>query len=403
MNDSEAAQRIQELEKANRILQKKLDRAQQGRLQVEESRRRAEAVLSTTIKELRESQNMLEERSQALEQALHDLQGMQTRMLMTEKMSALGVLVAGVAHEINNPVSFIYGNLDYANQYAQDLLRLVDLYQKHYPDPKSEIQDLIESIDLEFMKSDVPNVMNSMKMGAERIKEIVLSLRTFSRMDESEVKAVNLHEGLDSTLTILEHRLKPQPHRPRIEVMRQYGEIPEIECYAGQLNQVFMNIISNAIDALEEYFVEIKNSPSHCPSPPLILTIKTELLEANQQVQICFQDNGPGIPPEVIPQLFDPFFTTKPVGKGTGLGLSISYQIVTEKHNGRLECLSKLGQGTEFIISIPARQSLIQEPAFSTQTAESLETAELISSELLDQSDLVNPTVDQVELEQLSH
>lgn len=307
--------------------------------------------------------------AEQLQQALHNLQQTQAQLVQTEKLSALGHLLAGVAHEINNPVSFIYGNLTFANEYARDLLELVKLYQEHYPDPVEPIQDYRENIDLEFLMQDLPQMLSSMKVGADRIREIVLSLRTFSRSDRGKMQQVNLHEGIESTLVILQNQLKPKSHRPAIEVVKEYGNLPSVECYAGQLNQVFMNILSNAIDALEESLLERPlsvvgssdrhseyNGKSPLEKPPTIW-IRTQISRPHY-VSITIADNGPGMPEAIQTQLFDPFFTTKPVGKGTGLGLSISYQIIVEKHKGQLWCKSQPGQGTEFLIEIPVSQQI---------------------------------------------
>lgn len=274
-----------------------------------------------------------------------------TQLVQSEKMSSLGQLVAGVAHEINNPVSFIYGNLTPANEYIQDLLSLLKLYQKNYPNPLPEIKEQAETIDVDFLIADLPNLLASMKIGAKRIKEIVLSLRNFSRLDEAEMKAVNIHEGIDSTLMILEHRLKPNSERPEIEVIKHYGNLPLVECYPGQLNQVFMNILDNAIDALEAAFANSQKTQD------LQINIITKI-SRSQKVLIRISDNGCGISESAQKRLFEPFYTTKPVGKGTGLGLSISYQIITEKHHGELQCNSVLNQGTEFLIEIPLHQNL---------------------------------------------
>jgi signal transduction histidine kinase len=267
-------------------------------------------------------------------------------------------MVAGIAHEINNPVSFITGNLTHANNYIQDLLNLINCYQEYYPNPFPRIQEYIEEIDLEFLLEDLPKILTSMQMGADRIHEIVLSLRNFSRTDEAQMKPVNIHEGIDNTLLILHNRLKPSGTNPGIMIVKEYGILPLVECYAGQLNQVFMNIISNAIDALES---------SHEPTKNITIStvIWTEDLEVKSSqdepdspspkswVVIRIRDNGPGMAAQVAKHLFEPFFTTKPVGKGTGLGLSISYQIVVEKHGGILKCISEPGKGTEFWIQIP--------------------------------------------------
>ncbi|MEH2116335.1 ATP-binding protein [Nostoc sp.] len=278
-----------------------------------------------------------------------------SQLVHSEKMSSLGQLVAGVAHEINNPVNFISGNIGYANQYIQDLLRLLQLYQQNYPHPATEIQKEIEAIDLNFLIADLPNLLTSMAVGAKRITEIVLSLRNFSRLDEAEMKAVNIHEGIDNTLMILEHRLKPKSNHLTIEVIKEYGDLPLVECYAGQLNQVFMNLLANAIDALQESVENIEWGVGEKALPTLQIRIQTKLTGENQVV-ICIADNGTGIPEKVQKHLFEPFFTTKPIGKGTGLGLSISYQIITQKHQGKLQCISAPGQGTEFVIVIPLNQ-----------------------------------------------
>lgn len=327
-----------------------------------------------TEEALRQSEAQLRRQAENLAKTLKELQQTQSKLVQSEKMSSLGQLVAGVAHEINNPVSFIYGNINYANGYVQELLNLVSLYQKHYPNPLPEIQEKIEAIDLDFLTTDLPKLLVSMKVGADRIKQIVLSLRTFSRMDESEMKAVNIHAGIDSTLMILEHRLKAQSNRPRIEVIREYGDLPLVECYAGQLNQVFMNILSNAIDALESLpSFHVKrvgglsfqaNRPTYQSAnlPTPTICIRTKRVES-KQVDIYITDNGPGIPEDIKQQLFNPFFTTKPVGEGTGIGLSISYRIVTEKHGGSLQCISKPEQGTTFVITIPLRQASLQNSA----------------------------------------
>lgn len=306
-----------------------------------EARKAAEA-------ELNQLNATLVHKNQQIVQALHELKEAQAHLVQAEKMSSLGQLVAGVAHEINNPVSFIAGNLTHVQTYACDLLSLIDLYEQSYPQSVPAIEAEAERIDLPFVQQDLPKLLSSMELGTDRICQIVLSLRNFSRMDEAACKAVDIHEGIDSTLLILQHRLNNQPGQPSIELIKEYGDLPAVECYAGALNQVFMNILSNAIDALEKVSVEKPQSET----APAKIRIRTTALETGW-VEISISDNGPGMTPAVIDQVFNPFFTTKPIGKGTGIGMSISYQIIVDKHQGKLKCRSQSGKGTEFLIQIP--------------------------------------------------
>lgn len=301
---------------------------------------------------LKQTQNQKEE----LIVTLKDLQQAQAQLIQNEKMVSLGQLVAGIAHEINNPVSFIYGNLKSADEYTQNLFSLLDIYQKHYPQSIKVIEEFTNLIELDFLRSDFPKLFKSMMMGAERIRDIVLSLRTFSRLDEASIKAVNIHEGIDSTLMILQSRLNSTQERPQIELIKEYANLPLIECYAGQLNQVFLNILINAIDALEDSVLRGRwtTKKYNLMDNPRIY-IRTQLLEPDQ-VTIRIADNGLGIPEDTLKQIFNPFFTTKPVGQGTGMGLAISHQIITQRHGGSLECISQPGVGTEFIIHIPLIQ-----------------------------------------------
>jgi len=321
---------------------------------------------------LRQSEAKLRRRATQLKLALRELRSYQAKLIQTEKMSSLGQLVAGIAHEINNPINFVYGNLTYAAQYMQDIMELLQLYEEHSPQSQPEIQKKAQEIDLDFIKKDLPKLLSSMKLGTDRIRDLVVSLRNFSRLDEAEMKCVNLHQGIDNTLLILHNQLRATAGRLEIVVKKDYGNLPPVECYAGQLNQVFMNLLSNAIDALEEFR---KLSPARDPDdnlrvhrePPTII-ISTGLKEIRpagntaasspliSQAIIRIKDNGTGMTEAVLQRLFDPFFTTKPVGKGTGLGLSISYQIVVEKHGGNIHCISTSGQGTEFVVEIPISQ-----------------------------------------------
>lgn len=297
---------------------------------------------------LQQAQYETEAKNIRLEETLITLQETQTQLIQTEKMSSLGQLVAGVAHEINNPVSFIYGNVGHAIDYIQDLLELIGLYQNHYPHPETAIRTKKDEIDLDFLLEDLPKLLSSMKVGAERIQQIVLSLRTFSRMDEAEMKAVDIHTGIDSTLLILGNRFKATSKRPEILIVRDYSELPLVECYASQLNQVLMNLLANAVDALDEavqkgLLIEAAQ-----------IRITTDLIQQTW-IRISIADNGPGISSAIQEKLFDPFFTTKPVGKGTGLGLSISYKIVAETHCGKMWCESGPEIGTTFHIEIPQK------------------------------------------------
>ena len=308
--------------------------------------------------ELRQSEAREREKAQALEQTLCELKRTQTQLIQTEKMSSLGRMVAGIAHELNNPVSFIYGNLAPAREYFQHLTHLIELYQHTCPNPTPEIQQFVEEIDLEFLVEDWSKLMNSMQVGAERIEQTVLSLKSFSRLDESELKPVDIHDNLNDTLWILQHRLRAEGNRPEIKMIKNYGQLPLVYCYASQLNQVFMNLFDNAIDALEHQL------------EPRVITISTEMgsgewdvgkessstpysLLPIPSIVIRITDNGMGMNKEVLQHIFDPFFTTKPVGRGTGLGLAISHQIVVEKHKGHISCFSTPGQRTEFIVEIP--------------------------------------------------
>lgn len=308
--------------------------------QLEQARETLEKRVEERTEEIFHKNQELELAKNQLTQALQNLQHTQAQLIQTEKMSSLGQMVAGVAHEINNPVNFIYGNITHIEEYIQELLGLTNLYQQTYPNTSLEIQDFAEAIDFDFMKEDLPRILSSMRIGAERIRQIVMSLRNFSRLDEAEVKFTNIHEGIDNTLLILNHRLKR-----KVEVIKQYDNLPLIECYPAQLNQVFMNIINNAIDAvIEQDSLSSKQ-----------IVIRTETTGYNQ-IQVRIQDNGVGIQPEIQSKLFDPFFTTKSIGQGTGLGLYISYQII-EKHHGQIEVSSEPGKGTEFKIILPLQLS----------------------------------------------
>ncbi|NJL85684.1 MAG: response regulator [Leptolyngbyaceae cyanobacterium SM1_1_3] len=315
---------------------------------------------------LRQAEARERERACELQQTLKQLKLTQSHMIQQEKMSSLGQLVAGIAHEINNPVSFIYGNLQHARAHAAGLLRLIQRYQQALPFPPEQIQAEIEDINLAFIIEDFPKLITSMDVGASRICEIVRSLKTFSHHSEAELKWVDIHQGLDSTLMILKSRLKANGSQRPIEVVKEYGNLPLIECYPGQLNQVFMNLISNAVDALEDIRLEplepkgaiaaTANSLSDPSSDRLpTIRIRTQLI-GDRHAAIYIADNGPGISTQIQQKLFDPFFTTKEIGKGTGLGLSISYQIAVDQHGGELRCISAPGQGAVFIIEVPLEQ-----------------------------------------------
>jgi two-component system, NtrC family, sensor kinase len=302
-----------------------------------------------------ELEQRVEARTAELKMTLQDLQTTQSQMIQAEKMSSLGQLVAGVAHEINNPVNFIYGNLSHLQRYAQGLLSLMQLYKKNYPNPVPEIQAEAEEIELDFLQDDLLKILSSMELGTDRIRQIVLSLRNFSRLDEADFKTVDIHEGIESTLLILHHRLKARSDRPEIQLIKDYGNLPPVECYPGQLNQVLMNILANAIDALEE--ANFERTYAQILAKPSRIKIRTTVRDS-QWAEVTISDNGVGISQTLQKRIFDPFFTTKPMGKGTGMGMSISYKIINEKHHGKLDCFSQQGEGTAFVIQIPICQTV---------------------------------------------
>ena len=309
------------------------------------------AILGITL--LIASETKVTDRTSELTEALEQLKQSQSQLIQTEKMSGLGQLVAGIAHEVNNPINFVHGNIRHMSGYTEDLLTLVEAYQTEYPNPSPELQAILDEIEIDFLTEDVHKLMKSMRMGTERIRQLVLSLRNFSRLDQSNFKPADIHEGLDSTLLILQHRLTAKPDAPDIEVIKSYGQLPLVEGYPGQLNQVLMNLLANAIDALDD--AARQHNKENRPAQSGNIWISTRRKDEHW-VQIAIADNGLGMPESVATSIFEPFFTTKPVGKGTGLGLSISYQIVTEKHNGKLWVDSTPGKGTKFMIELPIQQ-----------------------------------------------
>ncbi|WP_204102290.1 MULTISPECIES: ATP-binding protein [Spirulina sp. CCY15215] len=361
-------------EESQELTEEELDK-QNLQLQDEiQERQRTQNALQQLTHEL---EMRVEQRTAELSQALQIVQQAQTQLVQTEKMSSLGQLVAGVAHEINNPVNFIHGNITHAVNYTEDLLKLIETYEAEFPQKTAIIKDIEEEIDIEFLADDLPKLLNSMQVGTNRIRQIVLSLRVFSRVDESDCKAVDIHEGIDSTVMILGNRLKANSEYPEIQIIRNYGTIPLIECYASQLNQVFMNILANAIDAFEEG--DLGRSYQDIVRDPHCITIQTQMM-GEDWLSIAIADNGTGIPEGIQSKLFDAFFTTKGVGKGTGLGLSISHQIVTLKHGGNLRCVSSLDKGTTFIIEIPIHQR--QRKIENSQTVKEVKSmpAELVKT-----------------------
>ena len=345
-----------------KCLQKATKDFSRGNLQA-----RAEVIAQDEVGELASNFNSMVEKiakrdqtivqqMQELKDTLEKLKNTQAQLIQTEKMSGLGQMVAGIAHEINNPINFIYGNIDHAKEYTEILIKLLQIYQTKYPELDSDTQQQVEATDLEFVQADLPRILDSMEVGAERIKGIVYSLRNFSRIDEAEFKAVDIHEGIDSTLMILNNRLKGKAGSLKIEIIKEYGKFPLVECYPGQLNQVFMNLIGNAIDSLEEQHANLQYAEHKQNSISPTIWISTQIVASNWVV-IKIKDNGQGINENLSSKLFEPFFTTKTVGKGTGLGLSISYQIIVERHHGTITCNSTVGDGAEFVVKIPIQQT----------------------------------------------
>ena len=282
-----------------------------------------------------------------------NLRQAQLQLIQESKLSMLGELVAGIAHEVNNPISFVYGNLNQAAQYHQEIVQLLELYENQYPDPPAAIEDWREKIDLSFLKEDYLDLLESMKKGAERIKGIVISLRSFSQLDRAEWKISDIHEGLENTLMLLSHRLESKPNRQEIKVIKNYGELPLISCNPAQLNQVFMHLLVNAIEAIEEKYANEKETvKADREAPQLTLDTAMEIRDREKLVCIQIADNGVGISQTVQPRIFEHFFTTSK-GKGKGLGLAIAHQIITEKHGGTITCDSQVGLGTTFTIALP--------------------------------------------------
>ncbi|MFM7406660.1 MAG: sensor histidine kinase [Cuspidothrix sp.] len=345
MQISEYEKELNKLRKANRIFEKQLERSEIDRIRLEETNQKKEVLLNNVINDLKESQDKLAQRTQELEQTLINLQMMQNRM------SVLGNLVADVAHEINNPIGFILGNLDPAQEYIRILLHLIDIYQELYPNPLPQIEAEIKAIELDYLREDLPKLISSIKKGTDCICEISASLRNFSRADTEQKTAFNLHTGIDNTLIILNHRLKANKKRPAIQIIKDFGDIPLLKCFPGQMNQVFMNLLANAIDALEES--NIGRSIAEIKSNPNLIHIQTRLTDSKNYILVRIKDNGIGMSTETQSKIFEHLFTTKPFGQGTGLGLSIVQKIIIDKHGGVLECNSLHGQGSEFIITLP--------------------------------------------------